>query len=367
MPKQSPLISFHQANGAKLEEYDGWRLPRHFGDPTREYQSVRRSVGLLDFSNRAVLEFSGADRLSYLQGLVSNDLRPLSPGEGVYAAFLSQQGKVLGDCRIFATDDSFILDLWEPLKPKILDHLNRYLVADEVEINDFSDRYVTLSVQGPGSEALLEASGAKDPRPRQALAHSIAEIGGIQLRIWRYSHTGEDGFDLMIPVAEIENVARRLTETASAYSAQWVGLEVYEILRVEAGIPRYGADISEDNLILETGLDHAVSFTKGCYLGQEVAERIRSRGHVNKHLTGLVIDGEQPPASGSKILLAEKQIGTITSSVCSPALGSAIALGYVHRDQRSPGTKLVIQHDHEVLKATVAQLPFVTRGEPHPL
>src|SRR5919107_3134663 len=118
MSKQSPLFSLHQANGATLAEYDGWSLPRHFGDPQEEYQAIRHSVGLLDLSNRAVLEFSGADRLSYLQGLISNDLRVPSSGEGIYAAFLSQQGKVLGDCRVLATEDTYIVDFWEPLKPK---------------------------------------------------------------------------------------------------------------------------------------------------------------------------------------------------------------------------------------------------------
>ena len=219
-----------------------------------------------------------------------------------------------------AKDDSYILDLWEPLKPRILDHLNRYLVADEVEINDLTDGYAMLSIQGPSSEQLLGKFVEKDKQPQQPIAHSTAEICGVEVRICRYSHTGEDGFDLMIPVAEIENVARRLTETGSAYSAQWVGTEAYEIIRIEAGIPRYGIDITEDNLILETGLNHAVSFNKGCYLGQEVVERIRSRGHVNKNLTGLVIDGEKPATMGSKVLIAEKEIGTITSSVYSPAL-----------------------------------------------
>ena len=351
-------MSFHQANGAVLAEYDGWRLPRHFGHPTAEYESIRRAAGLLDFSNRAILEFTGADRLSYLQGLISNDLRALSSGEGIYAAFLSQQGKVLGDCRVLATDDRFILDMWEPLKPKILDHLNRYLVADEVEINDVTDRYAMLSIQGPNSEALLGTFVAKDRQPQQSIHHVLAEIGGIEVRICRYDHTGEDGFDLIVPIDGIESLARQFTEAGSAHAARWVGEDAHEILRIEAGIPRYGVDLTEDNLILETGLDDAVSFNKGCYLGQEVVERIRSRGHVNKNLTALVISGENPPAIGSKILLAEKEIGTITSSVHSPALGSAIALGYVHRDHRSPGTGLLIRHDGEIFNATVVELPF---------
>ena len=363
MSKPSPLITFHQANGAAVTEYDGWLLPRHFGDPTTEYESIRRAVGFLDLSNRAVLEFTGADRLSYLQGLISNDLRVLSSGEGIYAAFLTQQGKVLGDCRVLAKDDSYILDLWEPLKPRILDHLNRYLVADEVEINDLTDGYAMLSIQGPSSEQLLGQFVEKDKHPQQPIAHSTAEICGVEVRICRYSHTDEDGFDLMIPVADIENVARRFTETGLAYSAQWVGTEAYEVIRIEAGIPRYGIDITEDNLILETGLNHAVSFNKGCYLGQEVVERIRSRGHVNKNLTGLVIDGEKSATMGSKVLIAEKEIGTITSSVYSPALSSAIALAYIHRDHRSPGTQLAIRDNYEVLNARVAQLPFIPGGK----
>ena len=364
MPKQSRLISVHQENGAILAEYDdGWSLPRHYGDPYEEYLSVRRAVGLLDFSNRAVLEFTGADRLSYLQGLISNDLRVPSSGEGIYAVFLSQQGKVLGDCRVLATDDRFIVDIWEPFRPRLLDHLNRYLVADEVEIADLSDRCAILSIQGPKSETMLEQFVLKDQQPQKALDHTLAQIGGVEMRVCRFSHTGEDGFDLLIPLADIESVTRQLTDAASALSGRWVGAEASEMLRIEAGIPRYGIDITEDNLILETGLTHAVSFNKGCYLGQEVVERIRSRGHVNKNLVGLLIHGKKVPVSGSKILSAEKEIGTITSSVYSPALESPIALGYVHRDHHSSGTQVLVRHDtQDLVNATVTELPFTARS-----
>ena len=363
MSKQSPVVSIHHANGAILGEYDGWSLPRQFGEPHEEYYAVRRAVGILDLSNRAVLEFTGADRLSYLQGLISNDLRVAPSGEGIYAAFLSQQGKILADCRALTTDDSFIVDFWEPLKPKILDHLHRYLVADEVEIADLNDRYAILSIQGPESEILLEKFVPKDQQPQKTLAHSLAQVGGVEMRICRYRHTGEDGFDLMVPLAEIESLARQLTEAAASYSGRWVGEKAHEMLRIEAGIPRYGVDMTEDNLILETGLTHAVSFNKGCYLGQEVVERIRSRGHVNKALTGLIIDGKNPPPAGSKILSDEKEIGTITSSTHSPALESAVALGYLHRDHRSRGTQVLVRYDEELfVNATVTELPFA--GKP---
>ena len=362
MAIESKFINLHRSNGAVLADYSGWLLAHHFGNPAAEYHSVRSGVGLLDRSNRALLALTGADRLSFLQGLISNDLRTLTSGQGLYGAFLTQQGKVLGDCRVLCTDDSFILDVWEPIKQKILDHLNRYLVADEVEIDDFTDRHATFSLQGPHSEALLEKFVAKDQHPQQPLSHSTVFIAGVEIRIVCYSDTGENGFDLTVPITEVEDIARQFTAAALEYSAKWVGEEARELLRIEAGIPLYGVDVTEDNLILETGLNHAVSFNKGCYLGQEVVERIRSRGHVNKNLSGLVIEGEKAAAAGSRILSADKEVGRVTSSVYSPALRSPIALGYIHRDFQSPGTRLLVRHDPEVMNATVTQLPFLERS-----
>ena len=173
------------------------------------------------------------------------------------------------------------------------------------------------------------------------------------------SHTGETGFDLIAPIANFPNIAQRLTETGKQFSAAWVGEEAQDILRIEAGIPRYGVDFTEDNLLLEVGLDDAVSFTKGCYLGQEVVERIRSRGHVNKKLVGLSLEGQQSANPGDVIVSADKPIGTITSSIHSPALGRPIALGYVHRDYWKLDTPLIVKHNGISLDAKVTDLPFV--------
>ena len=366
MSKQSSFVSLHQANGALLADYAGWLLPSHFGDPAIEYQSVRSSAGLLDLSDRAVLTITGPDRMSYLQGLISNDLRPLLPGQGLYAAFLNQQGKVLGDCRVLCTEDSLVLELWEPIKRKILDHLNRYLVADEVEIDDLAGRYASFSLQGPAAEAILQNFLHNDRCPQQPLAHSMVQLDGVETRLCRYSHTGEHGFDLTVSAPEVETIARRFSDAGSSYSIRWVGQEARQQLRVEAGIPLYGIDVTEENLILETGLNHAVSFTKGCYLGQEVVERIRSRGHVNRQLAGLLIEGANPASAGSKIISADKEIGWITSSVFSPAVRAPIALGYIRRDQCSPGTRLVVQDDSTALNSTVTALPFIAHAPSAP-
>jgi glycine cleavage system T protein len=358
--KQSSLYELHRANGAVFAEQDGWELPAHFGDATREYQAVRSAAGLVDLSHRALLQFTGPDRLSFLQGMLSNDLRDLKTFDGTYAAILTQQGKVVADVRVLCAMNSFYLDFWENLKDKILDHLNRYLIADEVEIADRSQEYTTLSIQGPRAEALLRQiiSGAGE-LPTRPKGHAMVDIDGAAVCVVFDSYTGETGYDLIVPLSAAANTAKKLTDAGRKISAKWVGEEALNILRVEAGIPRYGVDFTEENLLLEAGLDHAVSFTKGCYLGQEVVERIRSRGHVNKKLSGLLLDAEVPAKTGAVIEASGKPIGAVTSSVFSPALRRAIALGYLHRDYWNLGTEVTIATIQTPVHATVSQLPFL--------
>ena len=359
MAKRSALFDLHELRGAVFAERDGWLLPDHFGDAAAEYRAVREAAGLIDLSHRALLQFTGPDRVTFLQGMLSNDLRLLKTFEGHHATLLNQQGKVLADVRVLYAMNSLYLDFWEPLKEKILAHLNRYLVADEVEIADRSEEYAMLSLQGPRSEALLTDLAGQAEWPKQIAHHAMFDAGNAALCVVRDSHTGETGFDLIIAKADLINVAQRLTEIGRTMGAAWVGQQALETLRIEAGVPIYGTDFTEDNLLLETGLDSHVSFIKGCYLGQEIVERVRSRGHVNRKLCGFLIDGAVPARHGDRIRAGEKQIGTITSSVYSPRLARAVALGYVHRDHWESGTRLAIHGEGLVLNAEVAELPFV--------
>src|SRR5262245_57382161 len=359
MAKQSPLSAFHQSSGAKFVERDGWLVPAHFGNPAAEYAAVRSAVGLIDLAYSGLLQVTGPDRLSFLQGMLSNDLRDLRPFTGQYATLLTQQGKVIAAVRVLCAMNSFYLDFLEVLKEKIVAHLNRYLVADEVEIADRSNEYATLSIQGPQSEALLGQLVGQAELPAHALQHAMANVDGTAICIVHASHTGENGFDLIGPTVNLPNIAQKLTETGKQFSAAWVGEEAQNILRIEAGIPRYGVDFTEDNLLLEVGLHDAVSFTKGCYLGQEVVERIRSRGHVNKKLVGLSLDGQKSASPRDVILFGAKPVGTITSSVHSPALGKPIALGYVNKECWNPDTSLTINHNGISIVAKVTNLPFV--------
>ena len=355
MAKQSLLAELHRRNHAVFTEQDGWLIADHFGDPSAEYRAVSAAAGLLDFAHRAMLQFTGPDRLSFLQGMLSNDLRQLKMFEGQQATLLTQQGKVVADLRVLCAMNSIYLDFWEPLKDKILAHLNRYLVADEVEINDPSEQWKMLSLQGPLAKSLLEKLLASTELPALPNSHGMFQFDGAPVCVVRADRSGYNGFDVIVQTERLEPIANRLIELGAA----WVGARAQEILRIEAGIPRYGVDFDEDNLLLEVGLDDAVSFTKGCYLGQEIVERIRSRGHVNRKLCGLVLEGPTSAASGDTLSRDGHDAGKITSSVVSIALNRPIALGYVHKDYWAEGTRLTVRHGQDAISATVIKLPFV--------
>ncbi|HEX5021343.1 MAG TPA: hypothetical protein VFX54_11820, partial [Candidatus Binatia bacterium] len=194
MAKLSSLIEIHRSNGAVFLEKDGWLLPAQFGDVESEYRTVRTDAGLLDFSHRGLLQFTGPDRLSFLQGMLSNDLRALKTFDGANATLLTQQGKVIADVRVLCAMNSFYLDFWETLQEKILAHLNRYLIADEVEIADRSREYSTISIQGPKADALLRQVLASAVNlPARSKQHSMIDIDGAAICVINDSHTGEPG------------------------------------------------------------------------------------------------------------------------------------------------------------------------------
>jgi folate-binding protein YgfZ len=195
-------------------------------------------------------------------------------------------------------------------------------------------------------------------------SHVLLRFNGPEARVVRSTHTGEEGFDIVAKTGNTLAIAETLERAGAALGGRWVGLEAQEILRVEAGLPRYGVDMSEENILLETGLDHAVSFQKGCYLGQEVIERIHSRGHVNRKLTGLTLDGGSAAARGDAVLVDGKEVGRVTSSVISPKLHRPIALAYLHRDYLKPAVDVTVRSSTGDIAATVAALPFVYETSP---
>lgn len=361
MVKRTPLYDLHKALGASFAEYAGWELPERFGDPLEEYQAVRRQVGILDLSFRGKLRLAGPDRVRFLQGMVTNDVKALKDGEGCYAALLTPQGKLLADLVIYALPEAFLMDVDVRRRGILRDTLSRYLVTDEAEIQDVSEAYGFLLVQGPRATALL-AEVLGEPLPREEYRHIERSLEGLFVRLIRRTwDTGEDGYGLVIPWDGTVRSWEILWARGQAFGLRPVGMAALETLRVEAGVPRYGIDMDEDTLALEVLSEKAISYTKGCYIGQESVARITHRGHVNRKLVGLKLGGGDVPQPGGKLFAGEKEIGWITSAVSSPSLRCPIALGYVRRGYTDPGTRLVVEGGSGSVEAEVVPLPFYER------
>ena len=332
----------------------GIELPATFTTPTDEYASVCKNAGLIDLSFRTQRELTGADTMDFLQGMVSNDVKALKPGQGCAAALLTEQGRLVADLRIYATDSTVLLDVDARIAAKTIAALDRFIIADDVELVDLGAQQTTVAVQGPEAAQALNALGL-DSLPERELHHCQATLAGVGVRIVRTDQTGHGGYEIHTPNDRAADVWQAL---ASVDGMQPVGHTALNMLRIEAGIPWYGVDMDEDRVVLEVGLEHAISFEKGCYLGQEVVERVSARGHVNRRLCGLLLSAAGP-AAGDRLFKDGKDVGWLTSVTDSPRLGRTIALGYVRREHADPGAHLSIDGNGKSVVAEVATLPFV--------
>jgi len=350
---RSPLAEYHVSQGAALSEYRGAVVPARFSDPRLEHQATRQASGLFDFSFRAKFAVKGQDRARFLQGMVSNDVKTLGVGRGTYALLLDAHGHILADLRIYCAEDHFLIDTDADLREKAIQTLGRYIIADRVELEPLGQ--FALAFQGPRARALLKKTLHIDFPVMEEFDHFPANYGGFPVRVVKASSTGEEGYEVWTPSKGMAALWGAACGQAPTYDTLLCGTEALETLRIEAGIPRYGVDFAEDTLPLEAGLLNAVSFTKGCYVGQEIVERSRSRGQVKWKLVGLFVMSPDPPAAGERLSLEGKQIGEITSACASPTLGRTLAMGYVRREVAQPGRKLVLASGPTV---EVTTLPF---------
>ena len=320
-----------------------------------QHRAVREGAGLRDRSDLGKAEVEGRDRASFLQGMLSNDVKALAPGQGCAAAFLDAHGKVMALLRVYALADRLLLELPPRLTEKTLQLLDKYLISEKVSFAPMDEAYAVLSLQGPRAPALLEglAGGPIDAAPH---AHAEVTLGGIRARVIQRSEFGPlPGYFLWMAPDESPALARALLE-AGAVS---VNDEAAEVLRVEGGEPVFGIDVDETVLLPELRREDLISYTKGCYIGQELVARVKYRGHVNRALAGLRLEGEMVPRPGAPVVAEGKEIGRLTSSVRSLALGLPIALGYLRREYLEPGTPVAVGADDPLIPARVAALPFV--------
>ena len=350
------LEEVHSLYGATFRDENGWRLPAHYGDFESEYQAIRTERGgLIDLSSRGRIQVTGSEATMFLNGLITNDIKTLGENRWMPAVFPTVQGRLIAAVRILKIADGFLIDTEPTTLDRVLKTIERFTLAGDFRVADLTHATTMITLQGKDAgEILGKILSGTLPVDRDGLREM--EWHEQPLTILRATHTAEDGFDLIVPTDNATVVWDTLVEAG----AHPVGYDALETLRVEAGIARYGIDMDETNVVTETNLDDAVSFTKGCYVGQEIIIRIKHRGHVAKKLTGIVFETEKGIEPGTKVMSASgSEIGRVTSAAFSPTLGKWVALAYLKYDYLSAGTTVKAQIENQEIAASVHDLPFV--------
>jgi folate-binding protein YgfZ len=348
--RKTALTDRLSAAGGRIGEYCGVETALSFGNTRAEFEALRSGVVVYDLGWRSKIIASGKDRVRWLNGMITNNIRDLQPGQGNYNFLLTPQGHIQGDLYAYNRGDYLMLGTERSQAANILERLKKYIIMDKVELEDVSDRLTAIGLQGPKSRDVLAAGGINAP---EVEAMQIADFvwNGIGLSITRMANESFLTYEIWVST---ENAAAVWDALAGA-SATPAGSGALELFRVAAGIPRYGIDIRERDLPQETAQEQALNFNKGCYIGQEIVERIRARGAVHRTLAGFVVDGNAVPVTGTKISLNGREVGEVTSAVAIPAGERVLALGILRREASKPGTQVSIGE----AAATVATLPFL--------
>jgi aminomethyltransferase len=284
------------------------------------YEALRHGAAWMELSARGRIVARGRDRARLLHAITSNEVKKMTPGTGCYAFLLNPQGRIQADLCLFCREDHFLIDTEPELREKVHVHIKRYIIADQVELEDVTAGTAAIGLEGPGAAAMLAELGALVP----GAAYTHAAWGDATVAA--VTVTGQPGVRIFCPAEKAAALVHRL-EAAGAIAAS---VEDARLVRIENGKPRYGEDIRETSLPQETQQMHAVSFNKGCYLGQEIVERIRAQGRVNKKLMRVVLEGGEVPAAGTKTTVDGAE-AEVTSAVVSPASGEVVALAYVRQ------------------------------------
>ncbi len=338
------------------------------------YDAARRAAAFIDLSARGRIVLTGSDRASYLQGLLTNDVAALKPGEGCYSAYLTPQGRMMADMAVVNLGGELLLDVDRSVTAMLLDRFREFVFTEEVAVEDRTAGWAALAVHGPKSARLVAdlirpAEDGEAPLGADALGRHreyrqwSGRFEDAPVVVVRSNEIGEIGFLLYADAA----VARSLTLALAGAGAVELDPETFALLRLEAGRPAFPADLSQDIIPLEAGIEsRAISQTKGCYVGQEVIIRVlhRGQGRVARRLVGLHLGTEDPPPdAGAALCPADpsdaEPIGAVTTARRSPALGRPIALGYVKRELAAPGTELVAAQGGRRLSAVVTARPFL--------
>jgi len=342
---ETPLAELHRAAGAELAPYFGVALPAQFGDPLGEHRLAREHVALLDTNFRTVFSLTGPDRTRYLNAVLTSNVRDLAPGQGAIGLLLDAQGHIHAELETLALEDRLIILGHALIREQTAATLDKFIIMDDATLADETAESGTLAVQGPAAPEIvreltgIELTALADHGHASATINAVA--GAISCRVIRHSLFGFPGAEFLVRCEALAPLWTVLSAAVRERGGGPIGYRALEALRLEAGVPWFGADFGQHHIPHEAALDQThISYTKGCYTGQEIVERVRSRGHVNRRRTAFLFSGTEPPVPGAKLTVAGAEAGHVTSAAFSPLAGRPIGMGYLRREHSQPGTRL---------------------------
>jgi folate-binding protein YgfZ len=353
LAKATALGELHRKNGAAMGVWFRCDLPDSFGDWQAEYWFLRKSVGLLDKNYRAYLEFTGPDRVRYLNAILTNDIKGLKENRGTISLFLNPQGHIQAEIETYAFGEKLFCVSYAMIRERLIPALDKYIIMDDVTLTDRTNEYATLALEGPrASEVSLAVSGVK-LEAMDELETRETKVGDVACRISKRSPGGIAGAEFLVAREKAEELWKLLDSAARKAGGGPVGYTALNSRRLELGTPWFGYDFGEKQIPHEAGLqDSHISYTKGCYTGQEIVERVRSRGQVNRTRVSLKFGGSEGTTHGTPLLGDEKEVGFVTRSGFSPGVNAWIGMGYVRRENSPIGTELGIPDGRATVIAT---------------
>lgn len=349
----SPLLSHHEAAGAKIATFSGCALAESFSaDWKDEWRLAREAVALFDTNWHAIALLTGPDRVRYLNAIVSNDVQSLAEGQGTLALLLDARAHILAELEIYVQPDRLVVLSHACVRERTVATLDKYIIMDDVELEDATGRLGTLAVEGAHAGTVVAQATGLSLDGFSEFQGENTEIAGISCYIVRRSYFGAPGVQILAPAEHLATLWDTLNAMVRASHGAPIGMSALNALRLEAGIPWFPLDFDDTVIPHEAALENThLSFTKGCYTGQEIVERVRSRGHVNRRRVRLTFSTPHPPAVGTKLLVDGTDAGHVTSAAFSPAAGTSIGMAYLRRETAAPGAAVTLDGGSAIVLA----------------
>jgi aminomethyltransferase len=340
---ETPLAAAHKSAGAKIGVWFGCALPDDFGDWQREFAIAQQSVALIDKTYLAYFAFSGPDRVRYLNAILTNNVKDLQPGQGNLSLLLNPQGRILAEIEAQALPDRLLCISNAMIRGQLADTLEKFIIMDDVTLTDETDRYGSLSLQGPNTAQLFKELANEIDLDAIPEFHSIdVKLNSIACTITRKSFANTPSADIRVERNNLAPLWNFLGEKTRAAGGGPIGYTALNSLRLQQAIPWFGYDFGDKQIPHEAGLqDSHISYVKGCYTGQEIVERVRSRGQVNRRRVSLRFLAQQPPPAGTALTVEGKEVGAVTSSSPLPSQQYAVGIGYLRKESAAPGSELI--------------------------